>query len=280
MSKPIASKKLVRDRSMSRSLSDRQSAESVERSSLSQSSVTSREGKSESKLKGWTSGRLNKGAEGTADSSSGNDTDREARKERRVRVEERKADGPPSSSRDAAGMNFSERMSSMFAAASNTLRPSSAKRDEPQRYNLIYAKHRAQENCMICIAKLLGSRLSGQRKTAHHCKSETLATCPYSSDTLKICQQPNFSMSCSLSQTAKPALGRESAAASAGRQLPSAKRTTSGDSVTSENGRKSRDHRPTSLTSNGNNCSSQIKEFMTDLFSVSDCRMSHPLYRQ
>ena len=142
--KPIASKKLVRDRSMSRTLSDRQSAESVERSSLSQSSATSREGKLESKLKGWTTGRLNRGAEGTADSSSGNDTDREARKERRVRVEERKADGPPSSSRDAAGMNFSERMSSMFAAASNTLRPSSAKRDEPQRYNLICAKHRTQ----------------------------------------------------------------------------------------------------------------------------------------
>lgn len=58
-------------------------------------------------------------------------------------------------------------------------------------------------------------------------------------------------LSCSFSQTAKPAMGREGKAAAAGRQPPAARRTKSGDSISPENGLRSRDHTPAAVSSTG-----------------------------
>ena len=101
---------------------DKPLEEAVERSNQSWSSAASREGgKLESRLMGWT-GRLSKNTEPSLDNANGSLAKRQ--EGQKGAKEPRKAPAADDSSKDASGLNFTERMSSMFAAASNTLRPS------------------------------------------------------------------------------------------------------------------------------------------------------------
>lgn len=83
---------------------------------------------------GWKE-RLSKSIDGsleaTADSAQASSREESGR---RLRNEEKKAEGPDLGSKDSSAMNFTERMSNMFAAASSTLRPSSAKTREEQQH--------------------------------------------------------------------------------------------------------------------------------------------------
>ena len=76
---------------------------------------------------GWK-GRLSKSHDGNRDVSEKLQDLKEAKPSREKGRERKQA--KEASSKEASGPGFSERMSSMFAAASNTLRPSSAKRDD------------------------------------------------------------------------------------------------------------------------------------------------------
>lgn len=105
-----------------RDLQERFSAESVDRSSHSQSSTASKDGsRLELRLRGWK-GRLSKSHDGVRDLTEKSGARGE---ERQPKAKEKRE----SHGKESSTINFSERMSSMFAAASNTLRPSSARRE-------------------------------------------------------------------------------------------------------------------------------------------------------
>lgn len=116
-----------------RGVSDKARPDSAASSIQSQGSSATRDsGRIESRLMGWK-GRLTKSTDGGIERSTSGSVQREA-DHRRLNMEEMKRSVPEMvaepSPKDASAMNFTERMSSMFAAASNTLRPTSAKREE------------------------------------------------------------------------------------------------------------------------------------------------------
>ena len=128
---------------------DRRRGATVEPSNSSQTSSSGRDGGGlEARLLGWKD-RLSKSIDGTSETADSAQSRRGIEGSQRSRNEGKKVE-----TAEPPGVNFTGRMSNMFAAASNTLRPSSAKKDEPKpRSTLVTNLHKEfTERCYTVLA--------------------------------------------------------------------------------------------------------------------------------